>query len=63
MANERLRAALLSKGIDIEQLTEAIQVAPKTAERWVTQGRQPYRSCGRLPRDGRGLPVAAGVDA
>jgi transcriptional regulator with XRE-family HTH domain len=43
MANERLRAALLAKGVDIAQLAEAIQVDPKTAERWVTQGRQPYR--------------------
>jgi hypothetical protein len=43
MANERLRAALLAKGVDIDQLAEAIQVDPKTVERWITQGRQPYR--------------------
>ncbi|WP_219501271.1 XRE family transcriptional regulator [Nonomuraea ceibae] len=43
MANERLRAALLKKGVGIAQLAEAVQVDPKTAERWVTQGRQPYR--------------------
>ncbi|MDR8409776.1 helix-turn-helix domain-containing protein [Nonomuraea sp. 3-1Str] len=43
MANERLRAALLQKGVTIADLADAIEVDPKTAERWVTQGRQPYR--------------------
>ncbi|MFI7438664.1 DUF5919 domain-containing protein [Nonomuraea indica] len=43
MANERLRAALLQKGVSVAELAEAIQVDPKTAERWITQGRQPYR--------------------
>lgn len=43
MRNERLRAALLQKGVTIAELAEAIQVDPKTAERWITQARQPYR--------------------
>ncbi|WP_338324696.1 helix-turn-helix transcriptional regulator [Nonomuraea polychroma] len=43
MGNERLRAALLQKGVSVVELAEAIQVDPKTAERWITQGRQPYR--------------------
>lgn len=43
MANERLRAALLERGISISELAAAIQVDPKTVERWITKGRSPYR--------------------
>ncbi|GGO82304.1 helix-turn-helix domain-containing protein [Nonomuraea cavernae] len=43
MANERLRAALLQRGVSIAQLAQAIEVDPKTVERWVTKGRAPYR--------------------
>ncbi|MET8008265.1 helix-turn-helix domain-containing protein [Nonomuraea glycinis] len=43
MANERLRAALLQKSVSIADLAEAIEVDPKTVERWVTKGREPYR--------------------
>ncbi|MGN9788825.1 helix-turn-helix domain-containing protein [Nonomuraea sp. ZG12] len=43
MANERLRAALLQKGVSIADLAEAIEVDPKTVERWVTKSREPYR--------------------
>ncbi|MEV4104166.1 XRE family transcriptional regulator [Nonomuraea sp. NPDC049649] len=43
MANERLRAALLQKGVSIADLAQAVQVDPKTVERWVTKGREPYR--------------------
>ncbi|MER6946537.1 XRE family transcriptional regulator [Nonomuraea sp. NPDC000554] len=43
MANERLRAALLQRGVSISQLAEAISVDPKTVERWVTKARAPYR--------------------
>jgi transcriptional regulator with XRE-family HTH domain len=43
MANERLRAALLQKGVSITDLADAIQVDPKTVERWITKGRAPYR--------------------
>ncbi|WP_061290969.1 DUF5919 domain-containing protein [Herbidospora cretacea] len=43
MANERLRAALLERGVSIAELAEAIEVDPKTIERWITKGREPYR--------------------
>ncbi|MEV5895774.1 helix-turn-helix domain-containing protein [Nonomuraea fuscirosea] len=43
MANERLRAALLQKGVSIADLAAAIEVDPKTVERWVTKNREPYR--------------------
>ncbi|MET8048775.1 helix-turn-helix transcriptional regulator [Streptosporangium sp. NPDC005286] len=43
MANERLRVALLEHGTTIDVLAEAVQVDAKTVERWITQGRVPYR--------------------
>lgn len=43
MANERLRAALLQKGMTPSALAEAIKVDPKTVGRWITVGRAPYR--------------------
>ncbi|WP_089213156.1 helix-turn-helix domain-containing protein [Streptosporangium subroseum] len=43
MANERLRAALLERGATVAELAETIQVDAKTVERWITQGRTPYR--------------------
>jgi transcriptional regulator with XRE-family HTH domain len=43
MANERLRAALLEKGVTVATLAEAIGVDQKTVERWITLGRTPYR--------------------
>jgi transcriptional regulator with XRE-family HTH domain len=43
MTNERLRAALLERGITIAAFADAISVDEKTAERWITQGRVPYR--------------------
>ncbi|MEO3785056.1 DUF5919 domain-containing protein [Actinocorallia sp. B10E7] len=42
MANERLRDALLTKGITPQQLAETLGVSPKTVERWLTQTRVPY---------------------
>jgi transcriptional regulator with XRE-family HTH domain len=42
MANERLRSALLEHGITPEALADAVDVDPKTVERWVS-GRIPYR--------------------
>ncbi|HZM76718.1 MAG TPA: helix-turn-helix domain-containing protein [Candidatus Limnocylindrales bacterium] len=42
MRNERLRSALLQRGISPAQLAEAIGVDPKSVERWIA-GRQPYR--------------------
>ena len=42
MSNERLRTALLRKGMTPAQLAEQLQVDTKTAERWIN-GREPYR--------------------
>jgi lambda repressor-like predicted transcriptional regulator len=42
LSNERLRAALLKKGLTPAQLAEHLQVDVKTAERWIG-GREPYR--------------------
>ena len=43
MTNERLRAALLERGITLAALADAIGVDEKTIERWISQGRTPYR--------------------
>ncbi|MEU1731670.1 helix-turn-helix transcriptional regulator [Streptosporangium sp. NPDC020145] len=43
MANERLRTALLERGTTITEVAEAVEVDAKTVERWITQGRVPYR--------------------
>jgi transcriptional regulator with XRE-family HTH domain len=43
MSNERLRSALLARGMTVQTLAEAIEVNPKTVERWITQGKVPYR--------------------
>ncbi|WP_219465675.1 helix-turn-helix domain-containing protein [Nonomuraea rhizosphaerae] len=43
MANERLRAAMLERGASLADVAAAVEVDPKTVERWVTQGRVPYR--------------------
>lgn len=42
MSNERLRAALLKKGLTPAQLAERLQVDIKTAERWISW-REAYR--------------------
>jgi lambda repressor-like predicted transcriptional regulator len=42
LSNERLRAALLKKGMTPAQLAEHMQVDVKTTERWIN-GRAPYR--------------------
>ena len=43
MANERLRAALLERGVTPDELASAIEVDVKTIERWITKSRTPYR--------------------
>jgi hypothetical protein len=43
MANERLRALLLERRVTPATLAEAVQVDPKTIERWIVAGRVPYR--------------------
>ena len=42
MANERLRTALLQRGMTPAELAEVVEVDPKTIERWIG-GRVPYR--------------------
>jgi len=42
MANERLRAALIERGITPARLAEECEVDKKTVERWVTQERPPH---------------------
>jgi transcriptional regulator with XRE-family HTH domain len=40
--NERLRAALVQADVSVEQLARACGVDQKTAERWITLGREPH---------------------
>lgn len=42
MPNERLRDALLRKGLTPEQAAAALDVDTKTVERWIAKGRTPY---------------------
>jgi transcriptional regulator with XRE-family HTH domain len=42
MPNERLRTAMLERGITPADLAEALKVDPKSVERWIS-GRTPYR--------------------
>jgi len=44
MSNERLRSAILAKGLTYADLGEQVSVDPKTVERWVTQPRRPHRA-------------------
>lgn len=43
-ANERLRVALARNGLTYREFGEAVDVDPKTVERWVTTGRTPHRA-------------------
>jgi transcriptional regulator with XRE-family HTH domain len=43
MPNERLQALLLERGMTPANLSEAVQVDPKTIERWIAARRVPYR--------------------
>lgn len=42
MSNDRLRDALLRHGTTPAALADALDVDPKTAQRWITLGRLPY---------------------
>ncbi|MDI2128756.1 XRE family transcriptional regulator [Yinghuangia seranimata] len=44
MANERLRNALVAKGIGVSDLAQHVEVDPKTVERWITKERVPHRA-------------------
>lgn len=43
MSNERLRAAIHAAGMTITQLSQSVEVDPKTVERWISTGRVPHR--------------------
>ena len=43
MANERLRAAIASSGLSVEDVSARIGVDPKTLHRWITLDRLPHR--------------------
>ena len=55
MANERLRTALLQRGVTPADLADTVGVDPKTIERWIG-GRIPYR------RHRHQVAVKLGVD-
>ena len=55
MANERLRSALLQRGVTAADLADTVGVDPKTIERWIG-GRIPYR------RHRHQVAVRLGVD-
>lgn len=42
MHNHRLRDAIFKHGMTSDGLAEKLAVDPKTVERWITQGRNPY---------------------
>ncbi|BCJ74497.1 transcriptional regulator [Catellatospora sp. IY07-71] len=54
MSNDRLRDAMMRKGLTPAILAEKIGVDPKTVERWMTQDRTPY------PRHRREISVQLG---
>ncbi|MFI0142061.1 helix-turn-helix domain-containing protein, partial [Streptomyces luteogriseus] len=44
MANERLRGAIIDRGMTLDQVAERLGVAAKTVERWINEpNRRPYR--------------------
>ncbi|WP_018253041.1 helix-turn-helix domain-containing protein [Salinispora mooreana] len=42
MHNHRLRDAIFKQGMTAYAIAEKLEVDPKTVERWITQGRNPY---------------------
>lgn len=43
MANERLRVAIATAGLALDDVAAKVEVDPKTVERWITTGRVPHR--------------------
>ncbi|MFD4243239.1 XRE family transcriptional regulator [Streptomyces sp. NPDC058525] len=43
MSNERLRSVMMTLGVTVDTVAGHVAVDPKTVERWITQGRAPYR--------------------
>ena len=44
MSNERLRGAIISAGLNLQDFSERVGVDPKTVERWITKDRTPHRT-------------------
>jgi hypothetical protein len=44
MSNERLRAAIVSAGLTVSDVSERASVDPKTIERWISKERVPHRT-------------------
>ncbi|MCE7080704.1 helix-turn-helix domain-containing protein [Streptomyces sp. ST2-7A] len=57
MPNEKLRSAILARGLSVRDLADRLGVDPKTVERWITKGITPYR------RHQYATASALGVDA
>lgn len=43
MSNERLRAAIASAGMSLQEFSERVAVDPKTVQRWIDRDRTPHR--------------------
>jgi hypothetical protein len=43
MPNDRLRTAMLERGVTPADVAAALDIDPKSVERWISTGRQPYR--------------------
>lgn len=56
MRNERLQAALTATGVTIKELSQWAGVDPKTAERWIYEGRTPRRATAKRAAAGLGVP-------
>lgn len=44
MSNERLRSAILTAGLTLQDVSERVGVDPKTVERWISKNRVPHRT-------------------
>lgn len=42
--NERLRTCMAERGVSLRELSDHVQVDPKTVERWITSARVPHRT-------------------
>jgi hypothetical protein len=56
VANERLRQAIVSAGLSVDELARQVETDAKTVERWITNGRVPH------PRNRANAARALGLD-
>jgi hypothetical protein len=56
VANERLRQAIVSAGLSVDELALQVETDAKTVERWITKGRVPH------PRNRASAARALGLD-